>query len=139
MNEVHVIAKVLLVNPDGKVLVLRRSATAPRRPLEGDIAGGWVDPGEDFTAAAIRETEEEAGIKLEFDDLQLVYTHTEAFFNDRKNVSWLFFVGHTNQTEFKLSPEHDQGNWVSLEDAIKAVPYKVQNDFLVYVRDNNLL
>ena len=139
MIPVHVIAKVLLVNnADNKVLVLRRSATAPRRPLEGDIAGGWVDEGEDFTAAAIRETEEEAGIRLEFKDLTLVYTHT-ATLDDKKNVSWLFFVGRTEQTEFTLSDEHDQGEWLTLDEAIEAIPYKVQNDFLLHVRDNNLL
>ena len=137
MIPTHVIAKVLLANPAGDVLWLRRSETAPRRPMEGDIPGGWVDKGEDFTAAAIRETEEEAGIQLGFNDLQLVYSHTVRL--EDHNTCWLFFVGQTQQTEVTLSPEHDQSEWMPLDKAIKNITYDVQNDFLAYVRDNNLL
>ena len=133
----YVIAKVLLVNPKGEVLTLRRSETAPRRPMEMDLAGGWVDEGEDFTAAAIRETEEEAGIKLGMPDLQLVYTHTARL--DDHNTCWLFFIGHSQGTEVTLSPEHDKADWLTLDQAIDAITYAVQHDFLAYVRDNNLL
>ena len=133
----HVVAKVLLVNPKGEVLALRRSETAPRRPLESDIPGGWVDEGEDFTAAAIRETAEETGIQLAMPDLQLVYTHTAMV--DDHNTCWLFFIGHTKEAEVKLSHEHDKADWLTLDQAIEAITYAVQRDFLVYVRDNNLL
>jgi len=137
MTPTHVVAKVLLVNPAGEVLTLRRSETAPRRPLESDMPGGWVDKGEDFTAAAIRETVEETGIQLAIPDLQLVYTYTAIV--DDHNTCWLFFVGHTTQTEVKLSPEHDKAGWLTLDQAVEAITYAVQHDFLVYVRDNNLL
>jgi len=137
MTPTHVVAKILLVNPAGEVLTLRRSGTAPRRPLECDIPGGWVDEGEDFTAAAVRETEEETGIQLATIDLQLVYTHTARL--DDNNTCWLFFIGHTKETEVKLSPEHDKAEWLTLDQAIEAINYAVQNDFLTYVRDNDLL
>ena len=137
MTPTHVVAKILLVNPAGAVLVLRRSKTAPRRPLQGDIPGGWVDEGEDFTAAAVRETQEETGIQLAMTDLQLVYTHTAQV--DGKNVCWLFFIGRTRETEVKLSSEHDHAQWLTLDKAIENIDYAVQNDFLTYVRDNNLL
>jgi 8-oxo-dGTP pyrophosphatase MutT (NUDIX family) len=137
MMQTHVVAKVLLVNTAGEVAILRRSKTAPRRPLEGDIAGGWVEKGEDFMAAAIRETEEETGIRPSTSDLQLVYTHTARL--DDHNTCWLFFVGHTEETEIKLSPEHDKADWLTLDKAIETISYSVQHDFLVYVRDNDLL
>jgi 8-oxo-dGTP pyrophosphatase MutT (NUDIX family) len=137
MIPTHVVAKVLLVNPASEVLTLRRSETAPRRPLASDIPGGWVEEGEDFTAAAIRETEEETGIQLAMPDLQLVYTHTARL--DDNNTCWLFFIGHTKQTEVKLSPEHDKAEWLTLDQAIEAINYAVQHDFLAYVRDNHLL
>lgn len=136
MTSTHVVAKILLVNPAGEVLTLRRSTTAPRRPLEDDIPGGWVDEGEDFTAAAVRETEEETGIQLATTDLQLVYTHTARL--DDNNTCWLFFIGHTKETEVKLSSEHDKAEWLTLDQAIETINYAVQNDFLTYVRDNNL-
>ncbi len=136
MTPTYVVAKILLINPAGEVLTLRRSETAPRRPLEGDIPGGWVDEGEDFTAAAVRETEEETGIQLSAADLQLVYTHTARL--DDNNTCWLFFIGHTKEAEVKLSSEHDKAEWLTLDQAIETINYAVQNDFLTYVRDNNL-
>jgi 8-oxo-dGTP pyrophosphatase MutT (NUDIX family) len=84
MTETHLVAKVLLVGTNGDVLTLRRSQTDERRPQEGDIPGGWVDKGEDLASAAIRETEEEAGIKLKPEDLQLVYASTAM--RDDRNV-----------------------------------------------------
>ena len=137
MTATHVIAKVLLINPKSEVLTLRRSETAPRRPLESDIPGGWVDEGEDFTAAAIRETVEETGIQLAMPDMQLVYTHMAMV--DNHNTCWLFFVGHSQETEVTLSPEHDKADWLTLDQAIEAITYAVQHDFLAYVRDNNLI
>jgi len=137
MIQTHVVAKVLLVNATGEVLILRRSKTDTRRPLEGDIAGGWVEKGEDFTNAAIRETEEETGVRLAVSDLQLVYTHTARL--DDHNTCWLFFVGRTAETDIRLSPEHDKADWLSLDKAIETINYAVQHDFLVYVRDNDLL
>ena len=137
MPVTHVIAKVLLADQAGKVLILRRSATDTRRPLQGDIPGGWVDEGEDFITAAVRETKEEAGIDIDQSDLQLVYAKS-AFVKDA-NVCWLFFVGHTEVKEVTLSPEHDKSDWLTLDEAIQHITYDVQNDFLVYIRDNNLL
>jgi 8-oxo-dGTP pyrophosphatase MutT (NUDIX family) len=137
MVETHLVAKVLVVNPKGEVLTLRRSKTDIRRPGEGDIPGGWVDEGEDLVTAAVRETQEEAGIQLMPPDLHLVYAGTAM--RDGKNVCWLFFIGRTSETEVKLSFEHDKFEWLPLDKAIEAIPYKTQNDFLLYVRDNNLL
>ncbi len=137
MKQTHAVAKILLVNPAGEVLILRRSETAPRRPLEADIPGGWVDEGEDFVAAAVRETKEETGIQLAPADLQLAYTHTAM--HDDISTSWLFFIGHTQQAEVVTSSEHDKADWVTLDAAIASITYEVQHDFLAYVRDNNLL
>lgn len=137
MTETHLVAKVLLVNPAGEVLKLRRSDTDQRRPLEDDIPGGWVDEGEELSQAAIRETEEEVGIKLSSADIKLVYTKTGM--TDKGNTCWLFYIGRTAQTDVILSDEHDQAEWVPLNDAIQSFDYKLHKDFLIYVRDNDLL
>ena len=67
-------AKVVLLAPDGETLLLRRSATDTRRPLEWDLAGGMVDEGEDYISAAVRETLEEAGITITPDQANLSYS-----------------------------------------------------------------
>ena len=137
MPVTHIVAKVLLVNPANKALILRRSASDSRRPLQGDIPGGWVEDDEDFKAAAVRETREEAGIQVDSANIRLVYTKS-GMVND-ENVCWLFFIGYTEATEVTLSAEHDKADWLSLDEAIAHITYDIQRDFLTYVRDNNLL
>ena len=54
------IARVFLINSDGKILLTRRSENQNDMPGAWDQSvGGHVDEGEDYLAAAQRETFEE--------------------------------------------------------------------------------
>ena len=55
-------AIVVLFNPLGQVLLLRRSGTDPWRPHFWNCPGGLVQAGESFYDAAVRELYEEAGL-----------------------------------------------------------------------------
>jgi ADP-ribose pyrophosphatase YjhB (NUDIX family) len=62
-----------ILEQDGKVLLLRRAI----HPQKGKwvMPGGYVDRGEEVRAAAIRETEEECGLKIRIKDLLGVYSY----------------------------------------------------------------
>ncbi len=62
-----------VVEMDGKILLLKR-AIQPQRG-KWVIPGGYVDRGEEVEAAALRETEEECGIKVRIKDLLGVYSY----------------------------------------------------------------
>ena len=131
------VAKVLVVNEKGEVLVLRRSQTDDRRPGQWDMPGGWVDPGEDTKAAVIREAMEEAGLELH--DPKLVYAFSEMT-TQHGSGTWMFFVEHvTGQPEVKLSYEHDLSAWKKLEDLLTEVTYDRQLRLFKYVLENKLL
>ena len=57
-------ACVLLVDADGRVLLQERDEHAPWDALRWGLVGGHVEPGEDFATAAVRELEEETGLRL---------------------------------------------------------------------------
>ncbi|MFB9608608.1 NUDIX domain-containing protein [Streptomyces roseofulvus] len=63
-------ADVVAVTDDGRVLLIRRGWD----PYEGHWAlpGGHVDHGETSLQAAVRELEEEAGVRVAEDELRLV-------------------------------------------------------------------
>lgn len=58
-------AKVLLVDPDGRVLLFRGfDRTKPDKPSWWFAVGGAVNEGEDMLAAARREVFEETGLRI---------------------------------------------------------------------------
>jgi len=63
-NKVGVAQKTIIVREDGKLLVVRRSKTAPSRPLYWDLPGGGLELGEDPEEGAVREVMEETGIEV---------------------------------------------------------------------------
>jgi ADP-ribose pyrophosphatase YjhB (NUDIX family) len=76
-------AGVLLVDRRGWILLQERDEHPRIDPEKWGLAGGHVDPGEDFEAAAHRELEEETGVRLPAGGLRLfrefVVDHREAY------------------------------------------------------------
>ena len=111
------VARVIVLDREGRVLVLRRSKTAPTRALAWDLPGGLLEPGEDPATGAIRELEEEAGIKL---------GNVEFYQASPKNLganvlgTRTLFVARTEQPDVVLSYEHDQYKWIT-EDQLQDI------------------
>lgn len=62
-----------IVEMDGKIVLLKRAID----PQKGKwvLPGGYVDRGEEVTSAAIRETQEECGLRTRIDRLLGVYSY----------------------------------------------------------------
>jgi len=113
MDAVTVVAKVFVLNHDNLIMVLRRSSTDTHRPLTWDLPGGGVDYGEDPKDAVIREAQEEAGLSIK--SPTIVYTGSN---NDDKYVIRLLYYTFSDQTEIKLSDEHDKVMWVTKDQFV---------------------
>lgn len=111
MQEKTIVAKAFVINSDGLILVLRRSKTAPTRPLTWDLPGGGVDFGEDPTEAVIREAKEEA--ELDLKDARVFITKTT---NEEKYVVRLLYFAYTGTAKIVLSFEHDDYRWVTKKE-----------------------
>lgn len=136
-----VVAKVIVLNAEGKLLALRRSETDERRPLQWDIPGGWVDAGEDIAGAAARETREEAGITIDPHELTVVYgTNAVKTPKDEPfNITWIFFLGRTNTSEVTISDEHAEFAWMDIDEALGKFEYPLHRELFEHVKDNGLL
>ena len=96
----HRFAGVVLVDREGRILLQERDEHPRIDPEKWGLAGGHVDPGEDFEAAAYRELEEETGVRLAPGDLELfgefIVDHRAAYGTwDRMQV----FVAATDLTD----------------------------------------
>ncbi len=131
-----VVAKAFLFDQNGQTLLIRRSDTDERRPLEWDMPGGMVEDGENYQDAVAREIQEETGIKLAPDELHVVWS--DVAMRPQGNVIWLVYVGRIENQEPKLSFEHDKFEWVSPVEAISMIEYDRQKRALQYVVDNQL-
>jgi 8-oxo-dGTP pyrophosphatase MutT (NUDIX family) len=132
-----VVAKVLLINDQGQMLALQRSDDDVRRPGQWDFPGGHVDEGEDMMAAAIRETQEEAGISL--DTVKLVFATTEMT-PKHGSGTWLVFTARvTGNVSVTLSHEHKAYEWMVPQEFIKYCTYDRQVKMVSYAAENGLL
>ncbi|HSX17462.1 MAG TPA: NUDIX hydrolase [Patescibacteria group bacterium] len=134
---VPTIAKAVLVNEHGEVLLLRRSQTDTRRPGQWDFPGGNVDADEDIRAAVIRETAEEAGIDLKHPVVVYGYSEPRLPWGF---PTWIVFAEKVSgQPAVRLSEEHDQSTWMPLADAVEAFEYPLHRQTLSYLLDNKIL
>jgi 8-oxo-dGTP diphosphatase len=115
-QKIWVSQKILISRPDGKFLTLRRSKTAPSRPLKWDLPGGTLGLGEDTKEAMIREIKEETGLEVK----NLKVADAVSAFNDRKEF-WasVFYSGQAVEDKVVLSYEHDDYKWVTLEELVE--------------------
>jgi 8-oxo-dGTP pyrophosphatase MutT (NUDIX family) len=112
------VAKTIIINDKGDVLVLRRSEWPehPERSHQPDFPGGMVEDGEYELAAAVREAEEESGLKLDPKKLELVYAGTRMYEDDEASVVRLLYIARLDTTpEIKISWEHESYEWVPRE------------------------
>ncbi|WP_457207746.1 NUDIX domain-containing protein [Nocardioides sp. P5_C9_2] len=70
----HTFADVAVLDHRGWVLMQERDEHAPHDPERWGLPGGDLEPGEDFLAAAVRELEEETGLRVEADRLESLGT-----------------------------------------------------------------
>lgn len=90
-----------------------------------DYPKGHVEKGEDDLTAALRELDEETGIRdvtqVEGFSHELKYFFRKGKTLIRKTV--LFFLAESETDEVKLSHEHAGYEWLPIDEALKRVTY----------------
>ena len=101
-------AKVIIIGPDGRILTVRRSKTAPRRPLTWDFPGGMIERGETIEEAIHREVIEETRLSI----CTLKPLARQRLYG----IDIQLFTSSTDNTVVTLSYEHDMYQWVTPEE-----------------------
>ncbi len=109
------VAKILLINPSGKILVLKRSDTHPNFPLHYDFPGGVVDQGESHNDAVVRELLEETGITIAHKQTTKVMEVVNG------STLHLLYEAHipVETPDITLSWEHVSYSWMSPHELLR--------------------
>ncbi|KAF5079945.1 Nucleoside triphosphatase NudI [anaerobic digester metagenome] len=104
--------RVILSDPDGKILILKRSTDSKTNPGKWELPGGKVDQNESFDQALLREVYEETGLKITPDHVVGV---SEQNLHIIRAVH-IIMSGRIVDGELTLSHEHEGYAWVFLEN-----------------------
>ena len=74
VGEYHIVVNIWIINDQQKLLISQRHPKKETYPLKWECTGGSIIAGEDSLTGAIREVEEEIGIKLEKKNGKLIDT-----------------------------------------------------------------
>jgi len=116
INKIGASQKAILLNNEGKLLTIRRTKTAPVRPLHWDLPGGDLDFGEDPMQGMIREIKEETGLDVK----NVEPFDIEAHINS-DGVFWITVAYRVENVsgDLALSYEHDQYKWVTPDEFLQ--------------------
>jgi 8-oxo-dGTP diphosphatase len=111
-------------------LVLREGDIAVvHRPKYDDwsLPKGKLDKGEDFEQAAVREVEEETGLRC-----RLGRELGDATYTDNKDRAKLvrYFEMHPESGEFMPNDEVDEMRWVPVPDAMDLLSYEFDRELV---------
>lgn len=121
------VANTTIINQQGEILLVRRSANDEFMPGSWDLPGGTVEEKEHPIDAAVRETEEEAGLLVS--NLKPLTVHS--IWDTKKKQQFVTIIFYTKKYRgrLKLNPDdHDDYVWVkpAKVKAMYGVPYLPQ-------------
>jgi len=131
-----IVAKALVKNPQGKLLLLYRGASHPNFPGHLDLPGGEIEKGEEWLDAVVREISEETGVAIKGDRLKKVFE------KQYPEVTHVLYVANTdaNMTDISLSWEHASYQWFTKKELLeKNMPIGVDRyylDVINYLKSN---
>lgn len=102
------VSGILPVRPDGRVLLLQRATTGTWEPPAGRLI-----PGEGFTDGAIRELHEESGLLVAPQRILATWVGERPGGGRLASVT---YVGRTREFGVRISHEHLDYRWVTLEE-----------------------
>jgi 8-oxo-dGTP diphosphatase len=128
----RVAAKALVVDDEGKVLILREASTYVEGTNVGKYGtpGGRLEPGEPFMEALRREVREECGLEVEIGRPVHVDEWSPVIKGVPNHIVGMFLRCRPRPGEIRLSEEHDDYKWVRPEEA---------DNFTLNVADRNAI
>lgn len=120
-NVFVITVKAVILNAEGKVLVLKRPQHEKSGAGKYDLPGGSIEQGEDIKKALTREITEETGLEAEIGPVIHVFDFEKGEGGESTTIGkGIRFLAFYKNGEVKLDEkEHSQFEWLDIDEAIK--------------------
>jgi len=109
--------KAVVMNEKGEFLTLRRSKDNKYSIGKYDLPGGHIEENESLKDSVIREIKEETGLDVRFGEIIDVVEFPEDSPQFKEEKRGLRCICYASSDEVKLSHEHDEYQWITLDKA----------------------
>ena len=107
-----------------QVLLQKRAATKRFNPNKWGLCAGHVDSGESIDDTALREVEEEIGLKLSLNDLHILEKMEVKKSESNSHLTRIYYVV-CNKENFKVQTEElSEVKWFNIDDVIEMINNK---------------
>lgn len=139
MAATHFVAKAIILDDDGKFLLLTRSDTHPYLAGFADLPGGMIETGEEPGNGVRREIQEETALRA--GDMKVLYATTMLI--KGRSYPTLLYVVHVagSSPAVTLSWEHAAYEWADLRRLSEVEPQlaPTYREALSYIEQNDIL
>ncbi len=113
--------RCLVINPEGKILLLKKNASASWNAGKWGFPGGKRETHESFSETCLRELQKETGVIVAQNSFSREFCKSTRAIRDGKYAGKLHTVSFTlleirEDEEIVLSEEHSDYKWASLDD-----------------------
>lgn len=119
-NRFHLVVHVWIRNSNNEYLISQRAADRPTFPLMWECPGGSVIKGENSLSGALREVEEEIGVRLQEENGYLLFTKLRKKVNGKKYNDildvWLFDYDGQVDLDAATTDEVVQAKWMTIDE-----------------------
>ena len=121
LNLLHWEVAIFVMNDEGQILLQKRAATKRFDPNKWGLCAGHVDSGESLEMAALRELNEEIGLRAEPGDLKILEEMDVRKRETNSHITrWYYIV--TDQKEFAIQEEElSEVKWMDFAELMKRV------------------
>jgi ADP-ribose pyrophosphatase YjhB (NUDIX family) len=134
--ELQVGVKVLLKNPEGKYLLLRRSEYETIFKNKWDIPGGRIEVETNLTENLAREVMEETGLTMTSEP-RVIGAQDIFVPEQNRHVVRITYVG-TAEGEPTLSDEHSEYQWMTYSE-MKLIPRDQLDRYLIALLESGTI
>ena len=137
LNLLHWEVGMFIINNKKQILLQKRSANKRFNPNKWALCAGHVDADEELEIAAIREIEEEIGIKISIEELHLLEKMEIKKRDNNSHITRYYYVMcNEDESEFRIQEDElSEVKWFDIDDIIDMIRRKA--DMIVF-RDNSI-